>query len=151
AIISAGWLAFSVGAADSTIMDSGARDSARYSHTKTITKESFIASNRWDTGSSQLRQAKKNYMLHCATCHGAKGDGQGELAEMLGEGIKPRDHTDAKVMSQRSDEDLRKVISDGGESMGFNSAMPPFSTTLSNEEIVDIVKYLRTLCKCKGP
>ncbi|MDH5639276.1 MAG: cytochrome c [Nitrospinota bacterium] len=116
------------------------------------TEDSFLYSSRWEAGSGAfaIRKAKKNYMLHCATCHGATGEGNGELAELLGDGVKPRNHTDAKIMSQRTDEDLRKVISGGGDSMGFDAAMPPFSTILQEKEILGLVKYLRVLCKCKG-
>ena len=100
--------------------------------------------------SSAAPDARNNYMLHCATCHGAKGDGKGELADSLGEGIKTRDHTDTKYMSSRSDQDLIKVITGGGGSMGFSDAMPSFGAILSKQEILDIVGYLRQLCKCKG-
>ena len=136
-------------AADASIRDASVKD--RHLNSIEYTEDSFIHSNRWEvSAAAALRNAKKNYQLHCATCHGASGDGMGELADLLGDGIKPRDHTDSKVMSQRSDEDIRKVIADGGESLGFNSAMPPFSTILSEEEILELVQYIRSLCKCKG-
>ncbi|MDH5509122.1 MAG: cytochrome c [Nitrospinota bacterium] len=131
---------------DNTAAASGSGDPREY------TEDSILYSSRWEVSADALalRKAKKNYMLHCATCHGPNGEGDGELAELLGEGITPRNHTDAKIMSQRADEDLRKVIADGGDSMGFNAAMPPFSTLLQEEEILGLVKYLRLLCKCKG-
>ncbi|MDH4183268.1 MAG: cytochrome c [Nitrospinota bacterium] len=96
-----------------------------------------------------LKRAKDNYKVHCSTCHGVNGDGNGELAESLGEGVKPRNHTDAKIMSARKDEQIADVITNGGEAMGFNSAMPPFGTVLSGEEIKGLVEYIRVLCKCR--
>ena len=101
------------------------------------------------TVSAAASGARNNYMLHCASCHGSNGDGKGDLADSLGEGIKPRNHTDAKYMSSRSDENLAKVITEGGPSLGLNEAMPPFGSILSKQEILDIVGYLRQLCKCK--
>lgn len=61
---------------------------------------------------------------------------------------QPRDHTDAKEMSARTDAELFKVIKDGGQSITKSVLMPPWSSTLSDEEIEDVVKYLHQLCKC---
>lgn len=101
------------------------------------------------SSSGAMKRARENYMLHCATCHGINGDGKGDLADSLGEGVKPRNHTDARIMSARSDEDILKVITNGGKSMGFDEAMPAFSSLLSKEEILGLVKYIRQLCECK--
>ncbi|VAX24358.1 hypothetical protein MNBD_NITROSPINAE01-142 [hydrothermal vent metagenome] len=92
-------------------------------------------------------QAEGNYQLHCAQCHGVNGDGKGDLAAVLG--VPPRNHTDASIMSTRTDDDIFKVISEGGPAMGFDSAMPPHKTVMSEQEIKDLVKYIRKLCNCK--
>jgi len=93
------------------------------------------------------QKAQGDYMLHCAPCHGSQGDGKGPLAESLAK--PPRDHTDAKYMSTRTDEQLIKVVTDGGAASGFDEGMPPFSTILSNGEIKGVVAYVRQLCNCK--
>lgn len=95
----------------------------------------------------ELGNAENNYMLYCASCHGRDGDGKGELAAAMG--VPPRDHTDALKMSKRSDEQLFKAISEGGESVGLDSGMPPHNTILQKEDIRVMVKYLRKLCNCK--
>ena len=97
--------------------------------------------------STAAQKGQSNYMLHCAPCHGEQGDGKSQLAEAMP--TPPRDHTDSKYMSARTDEQLVKVVTDGGAALGFDEAMPPFSTLMSNNEIKEVVAYVRQLCNCK--
>ena len=90
--------------------------------------------------------AKDNYQTYCVQCHGLEGSGNGiNVADMS---TQPRDHTDAKEMSARTDQELFKVIKEGGQAITKSVLMPPWSSTLSDEEIKDLVKYLHHLCKC---
>lgn len=91
--------------------------------------------------------AADNYKTYCAQCHGTRGDGKGVNARDMS--VQPRDHTDAKAMSARSDEQLFKVIKEGGLAIEKSLLMPPWAGTLSDQEIHDLVKYLRELCQCK--
>jgi cytochrome c oxidase cbb3-type subunit III len=91
--------------------------------------------------------AANNYKTYCVQCHGMQGNGMGvNIRDMS---VQPRDHTDAKAMSTRSDDTLFKVIKEGGLSIDKSVLMPPWGDTLNDEEIHDMVQYLRTLCKCK--
>jgi cytochrome c oxidase cbb3-type subunit 3 len=91
--------------------------------------------------------AADNYKTYCVQCHGLKGNGNGvNIRDMS---VQPRDHTDAKAMSGRSDETLFKVIKEGGPSIDKSILMPPWGDTFSDEEIKDLVQHLRLLCKCK--
>ncbi len=91
--------------------------------------------------------AANNYKAYCEQCHGTQGNGKGvNIRDMS---VQPRDHTDAKAMSARSDESLYKVIKEGGTSISKSILMPSWEGTLSDEEIKDMVQHLRTLCKCK--
>jgi cytochrome c oxidase cbb3-type subunit 3 len=90
--------------------------------------------------------AADNYKAYCVQCHGMAGNGKGvNIRDMS---VQPRDHTDAKAMSTRSDESLYKVIKEGGTSISKSILMPSWEGTLSDEEIKDMVQHLRTLCKC---
>ena len=91
--------------------------------------------------------AEDNYRVYCVQCHGSQGDGKGINARDMS--VVPRDHTDAKAMSGRSDDTLFKVIKEGGSSISKSVLMPPWSGTFDDEEIQDLVQYLRTLCKCQ--
>lgn len=91
--------------------------------------------------------AADNYKTYCVQCHGMEGNGKGvNIRDMS---VQPRDHTDAKAMSGRTDEQLFKVIKEGGPAIDKSVLMPSWSSTLSDDEIKDMVQHLRLLCKCK--
>ena len=90
--------------------------------------------------------AEDNYKTYCTQCHGVQGNGKGiNIRDMS---VQPRDHTDAKAMSARSDQDLAKVIKEGGVAINKSVLMPPWGDVFSDEEINDLVQYLRKLCNC---
>lgn len=91
-------------------------------------------------------QGKKLYGQYCATCHGQGGKGDGPAAAALNP--KPQDHTDKAYMSKLSDDELLKVIKEGGTSIGKSPIMPPWGTALKDDQIKDVIAYVRTLC-CK--
>ena len=53
------------------------------------------------------------YAMHCASCHGMKGDGTGPAADYLWP--LPRDHRDAAYMLSRTDDLLYKAVAQGVE------------------------------------
>ena len=91
--------------------------------------------------------AADNYKTYCVQCHGMQGNGKGVNVRDMS--VQPRDHTDAKAMSGRADDDLFKVIKEGGLSIDKSVLMPPWGNTLSDDEIRDMVQHLRELCKCQ--
>lgn len=96
---------------------------------------------------AQAREAPADvYKAYCTQCHGMEGTGKGVNVRDMS--VVPRDHTDAKSMSGRSDETIFKAIKEGGASVGKSVLMPPWESTLSDEEIQDLVQHLRMLCKC---
>lgn len=101
-------------------------------------------------GIQAKERAEDNYRTYCWQCHGMKGDGKGiNIRDMT---VMPRDHTDPQEMSARSDEDLFKAIKEGGQAVSKSVLMPPWGGVLSDEEIWDLVRYLRKLCRCQhGP
>jgi mono/diheme cytochrome c family protein len=94
---------------------------------------------------ADAEQGKKLYGQFCATCHGQSGKGDGAAAAALNP--KPRDHTDKEYMSKLSDDDMLKVIKNGGASVGKSPLMPPWGASLKDDQIQDIIAYVRTLSK----
>jgi len=90
--------------------------------------------------------AEDNYKNYCWQCHGMKGDGMGLNVQDMS--VQPRDHTSAKAMGGRSDADLFKVIREGGLAIDKSVLMPPWGNSLSDDEIHELVRYLRKLCQC---
>ena len=93
---------------------------------------------------ADAEQGKKLYGQFCASCHGQSGKGDGAAAAALNP--KPRDHTDKDYMSKMSDADMLKVIKNGGASIGKSPLMPPWGGSLKDDQIQDVIAYIRTLC-----
>lgn len=91
--------------------------------------------------------ARDNYRTYCMQCHGMQGTGMGLNVRDMS--VQPRDHTDGKAMSSRTDAELFKVIKEGGFAISKSVLMPPWADTFTDDEIRDLVSYLRDLCKCK--
>ncbi len=99
----------------------------------------------WSAGTAS---GAGNFMSYCLPCHGAEGKGDGMLAESLD--VKPRNLSDADFMSSKADKHLFKVIKEGGHSVGLTENMTPFAGQLSDEEIGNVVTYLRKeICRCE--
>ena len=79
------------------------------------------------------------YAAHCKMCHGETGLGNGELAPDL----TPSPALLAYLIQQPIAEDqyLLWSISEGGKR--FDTAMPAFKTVLTEEQIWQIIAYLR--------
>ncbi len=98
-----------------------------------------------DTGGpapSPLR-GETDYATYCAPCHGASGYGDGPMSALLEP--KPARHSDANLMSALSDEELFRVIKDGGPAVGKSPQMAAWGDRLSDESIHDLVAYVRSL------
>ncbi len=96
---------------------------------------------------SARESARDNYATYCVQCHGLEGTGNGVNVRDMS--VQPRDHTDAKAMGGRSDEELFKVIKEGGLAISKSVIMPPWGDTFTDQEIHDLVQYLRRLCQCR--
>ena len=79
------------------------------------------------------------YTTHCASCHGDGGMGDGPAGQSLNPPAAPIAHTSQML----GDDYLFWRISEGGAP--FGSAMPPWAGTLSEENIWDIINYVRAL------
>ena len=85
----------------------------------------------------------EQYALFCASCHGDDGCGDGPLAGTLDP--KPARHCDGHVMNALDDAYLTQVITEGGPAVGKSPMMAPWGPSLSEQQIVDIVAFIRSL------
>jgi mono/diheme cytochrome c family protein len=69
-------------------------------------------------------KADQIFKNSCATCHGDDGKGNGLGAAQLEP--KPRNYTDKAWQAATSDEQIKKVIMEGGAAAGKSPAMAPF-------------------------
>lgn len=107
------------------------RKIASYIHLLTQTELRF-------TGDT--RRGRVIFQNSCSACHGPRGTGNGALAKLLN--VKMVDFTDTSLSDWVKDEDILKVVREGrGE------FMPAWKGALSEDEIVDVSAYVRSLHK----
>ena len=75
---------------------------------------------------------------HCTECHGSEGDGRGALGPYL-EGQRPANLLSPTTQA-RSDQELFKIIK-----YGVHLEMPTWENILDDQEIRQIVMYIRDL------
>jgi cytochrome c6 len=96
------------------------------------------------TATVEAASGAKLYSTNCANCH--KENGKGGKVTIEGKTIEPDDLTTAK-MAAKSDDKLFGYVMDGFPEDG----MPPFKDKLKEQEIKDIIKYLRSDIQKTGP
>lgn len=79
------------------------------------------------------------FQHYCVLCHGAKADGEGRAAKMY----MPRPAN--LTRSNKSDAYKITMIRRGGAAMSRSPFMPPWDDELSDEQIADVVAYLRSI------
>jgi len=82
---------------------------------------------------------------YCVLCHGLDADGQGRAARMYNP--KPANLRESMV----SDAYKERIVRQGGKRMGRSEFMPPWGEELTDEQIVDVVRYLRSIAPSGAP
>ncbi len=95
-------------------------------------------------GAADAGKGKEIYAKSCGGCHGPEGKGDGAAAKAMNP--KPTNLADKAVMSKLDDAALANIIVKGGVGTGKSPLMPAFSQ-LKDQDVKDVVAYLRTLSK----
>jgi mono/diheme cytochrome c family protein len=82
-----------------------------------------------------IERGKKSYDLYCASCHGAKADGNGPA----GASLKPKPANLSVMAGMHPDGDFAWKIKNG------RGAMPGWKTVLSDNQVWDLVNYIKNL------
>ena len=94
-------------------------------------------------GTGNVELGKVDYQTLCASCHGPTGGGDGPVAQALDP--KPAQHGDGAYMNALTDDYLFQVIKFGGTPVGKSAMMAPFGGSLSDQQIRNVVAFIRTL------
>ena len=104
-----------------------------------IPAEALKAVNPVKPSAASVATGKKKYGYDCAMCHGADGDGKGDLAVDMK--LKMNDYRDTATLKTVTDGEMFYVIKNG------NGDMPSEADRLSDEDVWNLVNYMRTLAK----
>jgi mono/diheme cytochrome c family protein len=79
------------------------------------------------------------FQTYCILCHGAGGEGDGRASKI--HNPKPANLT----LSFLTDGQKETIVRNGGASVGRSAVMPAWGEHLTNEQISDLVAYLRKI------
>jgi mono/diheme cytochrome c family protein len=94
-----------------------------------------------------LENGKAVWNQGCIACHGAGGKGAPESQTVFTRPNTWPDMTHCDETTPEPDSSYKAVILHGGRGLGFSEIMPAFGDLLTNEQIDDVIAYLRTFCK----
>ena len=89
--------------------------------------------------SGDPQRGEPMYQRYCTGCHGADGRGGGKNFMPHVGALTRKGYTDLL-----EDSYLQSIVADGGEAFGKSAYMPSFKTTLSSQDIADVIAYVRT-------
>lgn len=88
---------------------------------------------------ASLAQGKKIYGYDCAMCHGANGDGKGDLAADMK--LKLPDYRDPATLKDKTDGELFYIIKNG------KGDMPAEGDRAKPDDVWNLVNYIRLFAK----
>jgi mono/diheme cytochrome c family protein len=94
-----------------------------------------------DTTDAAVIRGSIAFRTYCVLCHGNEGRGDGRAAKMY----TPRPAN--LTVSPFNDTYKEMIIRGGGASVGRSAYLPPWGDELTDEQIHDVVAFLRELRK----
>ncbi len=92
-----------------------------------------------DTLEASAYRGSIAYQNYCVLCHGVNAEGNGRAAKLYN---PPPFNLRRSIMSDSYKE---QIIRKGGKALGRSEFMPPWAEELTNEQVTDIVSFLRTI------
>ena len=94
---------------------------------------------------ADLERGAELFAANCATCHGVDGSPDPDSPLVKGLGVVPADFSDALFNSREGEAEWTLVATHGGAALGFSEVMPAFGGTLSEEDVANVLAYIKTL------
>jgi mono/diheme cytochrome c family protein len=102
----------------------------------------YAATAQNSATASNTSKGREIYLRYCAGCHGEDGRGEAKTFRPNVGNLAVK-----QLMDELSDEYLFTVIQKGGAAVGKNAAMPAWSAQLGDDDIRDVVAFVRTLSR----
>jgi cytochrome c2 len=93
------------------------------------------------------KNGQKVYEAGCIACHGSEGKGAPMASTVFRRLDTFPDFTDCAGTTPEPNGNWKAVIVHGGPSRGLSQIMPAFGDLLTDEEINDVIAYMRGFCK----
>lgn len=94
-----------------------------------------------DSAEAEIYRGAIVFSHYCVLCHGAAADGRGRAARLY---APPPANL---VLSDKNDQYKELIIRRGGAVLGRSRFMPPWNDELTDEQIGDVVAYLRSITR----
>ena len=94
---------------------------------------------------ADLAAGQRIFETVCATCHGATGKPDPSNPVVQAFDPQPADLSDPLFNSREPAGDWEMVVKHGGHAMGLSAQMPAQGEALSDEEVANVVAYVKTL------
>ncbi|MGE5306546.1 MAG: c-type cytochrome [Alphaproteobacteria bacterium] len=96
-------------------------------------------------GAGDAAKGKTLFTKSCAGCHGETGKANGSASAALNP--KPQDLSNKAYNKKLDDAFLHNIITKGGAAVGKAPMMPPFGSQLKEQDVNDVIAYIRSLAK----
>lgn len=90
-------------------------------------------------------KGKTIFSKSCAGCHGESGKADGSASAALNP--KPKDLSDKAYNTKLDNTYLHDIIAKGGPAVGKAAMMPQFGSQLKEQDVNDVVAYIRSLAR----
>ena len=88
-------------------------------------------------------QGKRVFYQQCVWCHSdTTPAGPSNRSNVSPD---PALMNDGNILNAESDASLKRIIALGGSAVGKSAMMPPYGSTLTDEEINDLIAYMRVI------
>src|ERR1700676_1538073 len=94
-----------------------------------------------------VTNGEKVYKGGCIACHGSEGKGAPMASTVFTRPDTFPDFTDCAGTTPEPNGNWKAVIVHGGPSRGLSQIMPAFGDLLTDQEINDVMAYMRSFCK----
>jgi mono/diheme cytochrome c family protein len=101
-------------------------------------------------GTMRLETGKRIYESGCVACHGPEGKGQPQSLVGFQRPSTFPNFSDCATSTAEADSQWRAVITNGGPARAFSQIMPSFKDQLTQDQIGQVIDYLRSFCRDKA-